>query len=89
MVEAGRHPVLHHEIALCAMDIDIARFRTWYSKIKPLSNNLSIMQDYHPNKQSVVESPKEQTVDESQPEQLIGVLQSVARLRNMKNGISD
>ena len=59
------------------MDIDIARFRTWYSKIKPLSNNLSIKQDYHPNKQSVVESPKEQTVDESQPEQLIGVLQSV------------
>ena len=38
---------------------------------------LSIMEDYHPNKQSVVESPKEQTDDESQPEQLIGVLQSV------------
>ena len=35
------------------------------------------MEDYHPNKQSVVESPKEQTVGESQPEQLIGVLQSV------------
>ena len=35
------------------------------------------MQDYLPNKQSVVESPKEQTVDELQPEQLIGVLQSV------------
>ena len=35
------------------------------------------MEDYHPNKQSVVESPKEQTVDKSQPEQLVGVLQSV------------
>ena len=35
------------------------------------------MEDCHPNKQSVVESPKEHTVDESQPEQLIGVLQSV------------
>ena len=35
------------------------------------------MEDYHPNKQSVVESPKEQTVDESQPEHLVGVLQSV------------
>ena len=35
------------------------------------------MEDYRPNKQSVVESPKEQTVDESQPEHLGGVLQSV------------
>ena len=35
------------------------------------------MEDNRPNKQSVVESPKEPTDDESQPEQLIGVLQSV------------
>ena len=35
------------------------------------------MEDNHPNKQSGSELPKEQTVDESQPEQLVGVLQSV------------
>ena len=35
------------------------------------------MGDYHPNKQSVVESPKEQSVDESQPEQSVGDKQSV------------
>ena len=35
------------------------------------------MEDYRPNKQSGSESPKEQTVDESQPEQWVGVLQSV------------
>ena len=35
------------------------------------------MEDYHPNNQSVGESPKEQSVDESQPEQLVGDMQSV------------
>ena len=35
------------------------------------------MEDYRSNKQSGSELPKEQTVDESQPEQLVGVLQSV------------
>ena len=35
------------------------------------------MEDYHPNKQSMGELPYEQSVDESPPEQLVGVLQSV------------
>ena len=35
------------------------------------------MEHYRPNKQSGGESPKQQTVDESEPEQLVGVLQSV------------
>jgi len=35
------------------------------------------MEDYRPNKQSVGESPKEQSFDESQPEQSVGGLQSV------------
>ena len=35
------------------------------------------MEDYRPNKQSVGESPKEQSLDASQPEQSVGVLQSV------------
>ena len=35
------------------------------------------MEDYRSNKQSVGESPNEQSVVESQPEQLVGVLQSV------------
>ena len=39
------------------------------------------MEDYRPNKQSGSELPKEQTVDESQPEQLVGVLQSVGEKR--------
>ena len=39
--------------------------------------NRSIMEDYRSNKQSVGESPKEQSVYESQPEQSVSVLQSV------------
>ena len=35
------------------------------------------MEDYRSNKQSVGESPKEQSVYESQPEQSVSVLQSV------------
>ena len=35
------------------------------------------MEDYHSNKQTVGESPKEQSVDESQPELLVGDKQSV------------
>ena len=33
------------------------------------------MEDYHPNKQSVGESPYEQSVNGSLPEQSVGVLQ--------------
>ena len=43
------------------------------------------MEDYRPNKQSVVESPKEQTVDESQPEHLVGVLPSVGEALQYEN----
>ena len=35
------------------------------------------MEDYHSNKQTVGESPKEQSIDESQPEQSVGDKQSV------------
>ena len=43
------------------------------------------MEDYHPNEQSVFESPYEQFVDESPPEQSVVDLQSVGEaLRYVK-----
>ena len=45
------------------------------------------MEDYRPNKQSGSESPKEQTVDKSQPEQLVGVLQSVGEASQYEKGL--
>ena len=46
--------------------------------------NSSIMEDYSPNKQSMGESPYEQSVDGSLPEQSVGVLQPVGEASKYK-----
>ena len=46
------------------------------------------MEDYRSNKQSVGESPKGQSVYDSQPEQSVGVLQSVGEASQYEKTVS-